>query len=128
VPVGIVHQHTYIYIPNIRLGELDPLPSFQPPTPKAISESVMHWIPFAALISALFTASALAGHNCKCQDANGQYDDLTKACCKIQWNTYSNWIYYPGANHQCTCPFNSINDGVFVECCVDNGVGGAYCW
>lgn len=25
--------------------------------------------------------SAIAGHNCKCQDANGQYNDKTEFCC-----------------------------------------------
>ncbi|TFK47184.1 hypothetical protein OE88DRAFT_1666501 [Heliocybe sulcata] len=78
------------------------------------------------LISALFATSALAGHNCKCQDSNGQYNALTQYCCNQQPSISD--IYYPGPNHQCTSPGNEINSGDFVTCCQGQGVGGAYCW
>ncbi|KIM83281.1 hypothetical protein PILCRDRAFT_819532 [Piloderma croceum F 1598] len=45
----------------------------------------------------VFTARILAVDNCKCQDARGQYDDLTKACCINQ--TASSYATYPGRNH-----------------------------
>jgi hypothetical protein len=40
----------------------------------------------------------LAIDNCKCQDAGGQYNDLTKACCINQ--TAISYATYPGPNHQ----------------------------
>ncbi|TFK47185.1 hypothetical protein OE88DRAFT_1738871 [Heliocybe sulcata] len=77
------------------------------------------------LTVALFTTSALAGYNCKCQDSNGQYNELTAECCNAQNNPL---ISYPGGNHQCTSSVNAIDSGAFVQCCQGKGVGGAYCW
>ena len=42
--------------------------------------------------------STLAIDNCKCQDAAGQYNDLTKLCCINQ--TDRSYATYPGPNHQ----------------------------
>jgi len=88
----------------------------------------MRFVQLAFLIFASFTSSALAGHNCKCQDANGQYDDSTKLCCKEQKASINQFIHYPGPNHQCVSDFNSLDDGAFVICCQGTGTGGAFCW
>ncbi|KDQ10096.1 hypothetical protein BOTBODRAFT_36526 [Botryobasidium botryosum FD-172 SS1] len=83
-----------------------------------------HIVTLTFLLSA---TSALAGHNCKCQDANGQYNGLTNECCGE--NGQGACIrYYPGPNNQCTSPTNCIDSGQFVQCCQRYGVGGAYCW
>ncbi|KDQ56770.1 hypothetical protein JAAARDRAFT_194733 [Jaapia argillacea MUCL 33604] len=82
---------------------------------------------FVTIVSAFFIGSALAGHNCKCQDSNGQYNELTAECCDDQ-GEIGGLLYYPGPNHQCTSPTNLINSGEFVTCCQSKGVGGAYCW
>jgi len=80
------------------------------------------------VIFALFTTSALAVDNCKCQDSYGQYNDLTEACCDEQ--TWSSYALYPGPNHQCTDDtlYKSIDGTEFDQCCKDRGVGGAFCW
>lgn len=42
----------------------------------------------------------MAGHNCKCQDDNGQYDELTRECCNKQIAFKPLIIQYPGPNNQ----------------------------
>ncbi|KDQ65085.1 hypothetical protein JAAARDRAFT_247618 [Jaapia argillacea MUCL 33604] len=54
---------------------------------------------FAIVLSALAVGSALAGHNCKCQDDRGQYNELTAECC-YQQGEIGQLLYYPGPNHQ----------------------------
>ncbi|KDQ10097.1 hypothetical protein BOTBODRAFT_190705 [Botryobasidium botryosum FD-172 SS1] len=81
------------------------------------------------LFTSVFAVSVLAGHNCKCQDDRGQYNELTSKCCgKDPSAGNPAVIYYPGPNHQCTSPYNVIDSGAFVQCCQNEGVGGAYCW
>jgi len=75
-----------------------------------------------------FSFGALAGHNCKCQDSRGQYDQLTVICCGKDPKANPGIVYYGGGNHQCTSPFGAIDSGAFVKCCQNEGVGGAFCW
>jgi hypothetical protein len=89
----------------------------------------MRVIQLTAFIPIIFTASTHAGYNCKCQDARGQYNDLTKACCLEQFNANDrNELHGPGPNSQCVSDFNGIDNGEFVRCCIRKGVGGAFCW
>jgi len=50
----------------------------------------------------LLAASALAGHNCKFQDDNGKYNDLTNYCCYSQHeeNILNDITYHGGQVHQ----------------------------
>ncbi|KDQ10095.1 hypothetical protein BOTBODRAFT_501291 [Botryobasidium botryosum FD-172 SS1] len=81
------------------------------------------------LFASVFVVSVLAGRNCKCQDSRGQYNSLTQTCCSKDPKAGDIVaVYYPGPNHQCTSPYNSIDSGAFVQCCQNEGVGGAYCW
>ncbi|KIM77051.1 hypothetical protein PILCRDRAFT_631443 [Piloderma croceum F 1598] len=84
----------------------------------------------ATAIILLTARSVLADSgNCKCQDANGQYNDLTCQCCNFE-NTNSHSTKCPGENHQCTSTWSpdDIYDKLFDECCKSLGVGGAFCW
>jgi len=88
------------------------------------------------ILIAVFISRTLGAHNCKCQDvdANGvpgtQYNDLTAACCKEQYDkTWSpiDDIKYPGPNHQCVSGLGEIDTGTWGPCCSGYGVG-HYCW
>ncbi|KAK4617582.1 hypothetical protein CLAFUW4_12445 [Fulvia fulva] len=83
------------------------------------------------ILLGLFTA-VQAGQNCKCQDGNGQYNDLTEQCCKLHAcgsGAAGTSSHYPGPNHQCSAEgTNCLDSGAFVQCCQMLGVGGAYCW
>jgi len=86
----------------------------------------MHFTPIA-IIFAFLTASALAVDNCKCQDARGQYNELTSICCDEMGDQ---GLTYPGKNHQCTdwTIRRRIDGTEFDQCCKAHGVGGAFCW
>ncbi|GME52151.1 uncharacterized protein JN550_000465 [Neofusicoccum parvum] len=87
---------------------------------------------FSTIIAPLFlAATAFAGHNCKCQDSNGQYNGFTQSCCSDQkgpgeW--FNDVTYHGDQVHQCSSASNQIDSGAFVECCKNFGVEGAYCW
>ncbi|KII92006.1 hypothetical protein PLICRDRAFT_50455 [Plicaturopsis crispa FD-325 SS-3] len=87
----------------------------------------MRFSVLSVLVASMFTSGALAGYNCKCQDSNGQYNDLTSSCCAAQVKPFND-IHGLGPNHQCVSDANAIDSGAFVQCCKDAGVGGAYCW
>ncbi|KAM0814104.1 hypothetical protein AB5N19_14106 [Seiridium cardinale] len=78
----------------------------------------------------LLAVLAQAGHNCKCQDSNGQYNGFTKSCCFDQrgGDVLSDITYHDDQVHQCTSASNHLDSGAFVTCCQGHGVGGAYCW
>lgn len=97
------------------------------------------------LMSVLSSSTFAGGGNCKCQDAAGQYDELTEVCCDWQIENVSAWITFPGPNHQvclvlathrdvstqnnqCVSVFNSIDINAFAQCCQSNGINCAWCW
>lgn len=89
------------------------------------------------LLSLVLSATRVFGSgNCKCQDAQGQYDDATESCCDAQKGKYGgfNDIHWPGINNQCVSGMSVINGHKFRSCCSKfvepNGyvVGGAFCW
>jgi len=98
----------------------------------------MHFrlLKLAAVVSAFFTVRTLAGHNCKCQDADGAYYDATDTCCwaqQLSINKGFNDLNFPGPSNQCVSDGGEINSGQFVICCQEQNidghqVGGAFCW
>jgi len=84
-----------------------------------------------AVAFVFFSASTIAIENCKCQDANGQYNSVTNICCIEQVEQGTSELRYPGKNHQCydTDWFTYEVDGTeFDNCCKLFGIGGAFCW
>ncbi|KAL0634240.1 hypothetical protein Q9L58_006858 [Maublancomyces gigas] len=74
----------------------------------------------------LLAAGVLAGDNCKCQDSAGQYNEATQFCCDNQ--QVEGNVYHGDQVHQCSNAFGALNSGLFVECCMAEGHGGAFCW
>ncbi|WAO88921.1 Hypothetical protein NCS54_00628900 [Fusarium falciforme] len=80
--------------------------------------------------------SAIAGHNCKCQDPSGtgpQWNDLTKKVCQERLPGESSYCQqfgkkYHGSHHQCSSPGNCIDSGGFNSRCKELGAPGAFCW
>ncbi|KAL0631114.1 hypothetical protein Q9L58_010028 [Maublancomyces gigas] len=79
-----------------------------------------------AFTASLLIGSAMAGYNCKCQDGNGQYNPSTRICC-YRDPSYDH-EYHDDQVHQCSSHGGALDNGAFVNCCIAEGHGGAFCW